>query len=161
MGGRGNPREALEVVSELADNQVVAHGSASADVPAGEYRPSPGTANWSLAAATGWTVLAVGLRDLQMLFPASMCLALWLQCRQRLVVDGRFVHRFGLRPVVLDLATAEVVCTGGRWWQELFFLGKSLQLRDADGHRLYLESWLWDVPTRIAFVEAIADDAHS
>ncbi len=34
-------------------------------------------------------------------------------------------------------------------------MGQSLQLRDADGHRLYLESWLWDAPTRAAFVEAI------
>ena len=91
-----------------------------------------------------------------------MCFALWLQCRQRIVVDGGTVHRIGLRPVVLDLATAEVVCTGRRWWQELFFLGQSLQLRDADGHRLYLESWLWDAPTRAAFVEAIADEpSHS
>jgi hypothetical protein len=130
-------------------------------VPAGEYRPSSGTASWSLATATGWTVLAFVLRDLSLLFPASMCFVLWLQCRQRLVVDSRFVHRFGLRPVVLDLATAEVVSTGGRWWHELFFLGQSLQLRDADGHRLYLESWLWDAPTRTAFVEALADDPHS
>jgi len=75
---------------------------------------------------------------------------------QRIVVEGTFVHRLGLRPVVLDLATAEIVCPGRRWWQELFLLGHSLELRDADGHRLYLESWLWDAPTRTAFVEAIA-----
>ena len=130
-------------------------------MPAGEYRPSSGTASWSLATATGWTVLAFGLADLGLLFPASMCFALWLQCRQRLVVDGGTVCRVGLRPVVLDLASAEVVCTGRRWWQELFFLGKSLQLRDADGHRLYLESWLWDASTRAAFVEAIGDGSHS
>jgi len=139
----------------------VAHGSASAAVPAGEYRPSPDTANWSLAAATAWTVLAVGVHDLVMLFPAVMCLALWLQCRQRLVVEGRTVYRLGLRPAALDLATAEVVCDGGRWWQELFFLGPSLQLRDASGAKLYLESWLWDAPTRAAFVEAIGDTPHS
>src|SRR6185369_928408 len=137
--------------SQPVDNLLVAEGCASEVVPTGEYRPSSGTANWSLAVATGWTVLAFGLHDLAMLFPASMCFALWLQCRQRLVVDGLAVYRFGLRPVTLDLSTAELVCTGGRWWHELFFLGQSLQLRDADGHRLYLESWLWDASTRNAF----------
>lgn len=139
----------------------MADPSASALVPAGEYHPSAGTASWSLAAATGWTVLALAGRDLGLLFPASGCFALWLQCRQRLVVEGALVHRRGLRPVVLDLATAEVVCTGGQWWRELFFLGRSLQLRDADGRRLYLESWLWDARTRKAFVEAIAPGPHS
>jgi len=139
----------------------VAHGSAEASIPAGEYRPSSGTANWSLAAATGWTVLAFGLHDLGMLFPAAMCFAVWLQCRQRIVVEGGEVLRIGLRPTVLDLGTAEIVCAGHRWWRELFFLGASLQLRDADGHRLYLESWLWDAHTRMAFVEAISDGPHS
>jgi hypothetical protein len=98
-------------------------------------------------------VLAFALGDFGMLFPAVMCFALWLQCRQRIVVDGGTVYRIGLRPVVLDLSTAEVVTPGRRWWLELFFLGQSLQLRDADGHRLYLESWLWDATTRAAFVE--------
>ena len=62
---------------------------------------------------------------------------------------------------MLDLGTAEVVCEGTHWWRELFLLGKSLQLRDADGHRLYLESWLWDAATRTAFVEAVTDGSHS
>ncbi len=152
---RPDPREGLEVGSQPVDNQPVAQGSASAVIPAGEYRPSSGTANWSLATATGWAVLAFGWADYSLLFPATMCLVLWLQCRQRIVVDGASVYRVGLRPVVLDIASAEVVCAGSRWWQELFFLGRSLQLRDADGHRLYLESWLWDAPTRSAFVEAV------
>jgi hypothetical protein len=130
-------------------------------IPSGEYRPSSETAHWSLAATAGWIVLAIGLHDPALLFPAAMCLTLWLQCRQRLVVEGRQVLRFGLRPVVLDLATAELVCEGGRWWKELFFCGRSLQLRDADGHRLYLESWLWDAPTRQTFAEAIARVPHS
>ncbi len=124
--------------------------------PAGEYCPSPGTANWSLAAATGWAVLALGWRDLTLFFPAAMCFTLWLQCRQKIVVEGRSAYRIGLRPVLLDLSTAEIVCDGGPWWQELFFLGRSLQLRDADGHRLYLESWLWDANTREAFVAVAA-----
>ncbi len=158
-GGGDDPREALEPGTTPVDNHGVAHGSASAANPAGEYRPSPGTANWSLAATTGWAVLAFGLHDLTLLFPAAMCFALWLQCRQRIVVDGVSVARIGIRPVLLDLSTAEIVCGGARWWQELFFLGHSLQLRDADGHRLYLESWLWDESTRAAFVEAVADPA--
>jgi hypothetical protein len=133
----------------------VAHGSASAAIPEGEYRPNAETANWSLAAAVGWSVLAFALGDFGMFFAAAMCFALWLQCRQRIVVDGTTVYRVGLHPVVFDLATAEVISTGRRWWQELFFLGQSLQLRDADGHRLYLESWLWDASTRAVFVEAI------
>jgi hypothetical protein len=109
-----------------------------------------------LAAAAGWTVLAFVLADFGMLFPAAMCFVLWLQCRQRLVVDGATVYRIGLRPVVFDLASAELVSPGRRWWQELFFLGKCLQLRDGDGHRLYLESWLWDASTRAAFRDAIS-----
>ncbi len=147
--------------STPADNRGVAHGSARAVTPTGEYRPSPGTASWALAATTGWAVLAFGLRDLALLFPAAMCLTLWLQCRQRIIVDGNDVHRIGLRPVLLDLSTAEVVCPGARWWQELFLLGHSLELRDADGHRLYLESWLWDGSTRAAFVDAVAPGSSS
>jgi hypothetical protein len=84
--------------------------------PAGEYRPSPGTANWALAATTGWTVLAFGLRDLALLFPAAMSFTLWLQCRQRIVVDG---------------------------------------------HRLYLESWLWDASTRALFTDTVPPGPHS
>ena len=30
----------------------------------------------------------------------------------------------------------------------------SVELRDADGHRLYLESWLWPADVRTHFVEA-------
>jgi len=149
------------MLSMSADNVVVAHGSASAMTPAGEYRPSSGTANWALAATTGWVAVALGGRDLTLLFPAAMCFTLWLQCRQKLVVEGNSVYRIGLRPVLLDLSTAEVVCTGARWWQELFFLGHSLQLRDADGHRLYLESWLWDEATRTMFAEASRRGGHS
>src|SRR5467141_50962 len=110
--GHRDPREGLEECSEPADNLGVAQGGASAVIPAGEYRPSADTANWSLAAATGWSIAAIAMADLGFLFPASMCLALWLQCRQRLVVDGHSVHRIGMRAVVLGLGTAEVVCRG-------------------------------------------------
>src|SRR5258708_6086199 len=60
-----------------------------------------------------------------------------------------------------EVGRVEVVHPGGRWGRELFFLGHSLQLRDAEGHRLYLESWLWDASTRTAFVEAMDEGSHS
>jgi len=121
-----------------------------------EFRPRAETANWALASTVGWVVLWVPTRDTSLLFAGALCGALWLQCRQRIVVDGRFVQRIGLHPVVLDLGTAEVICTGRPWWAELFFCGRSLQLRDAGGRRLYLESWLWDAETRSTFVEAVS-----
>ena len=119
-----------------------------------ELRPRFETANWALATTAGWIALWIATRDATYFFPAFMCFALFLQCRQRLVVEGRFVRRIGLRPVVLDLSTAEVVSEGGSWWRELFFAGRTLQLRDADGHRLYLESWLWSNDVRARLVAA-------
>jgi len=126
-----------------------------------EHRPRADTANWALAITAGWSVLAIARQDASYLFPAAMCFAIWLQCHQRIVVEGRFVRRVGLRPVVLDIGTATVVHAGSSWWRELFLCGPVLQLRDADGHRLYLESWLWDASTRDRFVEAAARAARS
>jgi hypothetical protein len=128
----------------------MAQGSAS-----GRLRPRTETAHWAAAAAVGCAVLAIATRDATYVFPGAMCLGLLLQCGQRLEVDGRYVRRVGLRPVELDLATAEVLHNGSSWWRELFLCGPTLQLRDADGHRLYLESWLWDAPTRAGLVERI------
>jgi hypothetical protein len=133
------------------------HGGANES----EIRPRAETADWSAAIACGWTALFFVLHDASYLFVAIMFAGLWLQCRQRLVFEGRYVQRVGLRPVVLDLSTAEVVATGRAWWIELFFLGGSFQLRDADGHRLYLESWLWDRTTRTVLAEAAGGSAHS
>ncbi len=129
------------------------------DAPGGgdvdrEFHTRPDTATWALAATAGWLVLAVASRSVSDLFPAAMCFALWLQCHQRIEVDGRYVRRIGLRPVVLDLGTAQVVRTGSSWWRELFLCGPCLQLRDADGRRLYLESWLWSPETRADLVRA-------
>jgi hypothetical protein len=70
------------------------------------------------------------------------------------------VQRVGLRAVTLDLSTAEILHTGSSWWRELFLCGPTLQLRDADGHRLYLESWLWDASTRASLVAAIGGQAQ-
>ena len=124
-----------------------------------EHRPRTDTQHWAAAATVGGVVLTIATRDGSYLFPAAMCFALLLQCGQRIVVDGRVVRRHGLRPVELDLATAEVVHSGSSWWRELFFCGPMLQLRDAAGRRLYVESWLWDVDTRAAVVAAIPSRA--
>jgi hypothetical protein len=118
------------------------------------------TAHWAAAATIGCVVLAFGTGDRTYLFPAGMFFALLFQCAQSIVVDGRYVSRVGLRPVVLDLLTAEVVHTGSPWWRELFFCGPMLQLRDEEGRRLYLESWLWDATTRAAIVEAVGRQPH-
>ena len=127
-----------------------AHGSAET-----EHRPSSQTLHWSAASMVGLVVLAIATHDGTYLFPAAMCFALMLQCSQRVVVDRRFVRRIGLRPTQIDLTTAEIVHTGSAWWRQLFFCGPMLQLRDAEGHRLYLEAWLWDAATRDALVAAV------
>ena len=67
----------------------------------------------------------------------------------------------GLRPVELDLSTAYLVHTGCSWWRELFFCGPCLQLRDANGRRLYLESWLWEPTTRAELLEATTAEVRS
>jgi hypothetical protein len=134
----------------------MAHGRA-----AGEHRPRTDTFHWAAAATTGCAVLAAATRDAGYFFAAGMAFALMLQCAQRIVVEGRHVRRTGLRAVTLDLATAELVHPGCAWWRELFLCGASLQLRDADGNRLYLESWLWAPETRALLVEAVARRAPS
>jgi hypothetical protein len=125
------------------------------------FRPRDDTRQWAAACTAGFALLAIATRDATYLFPGAMCFAVLLQCAQHIDVDGRFVQRIGLRPTMLDLGTAEIVQTGSAWWRELFFCGPMLQLRDADGHRLYLESWLWPPEARASFVEAIAGNAHT
>jgi hypothetical protein len=142
--------EGLEPSPLVAENSQMAQGGA-----AGKLRPRMETVHWAAAATVGCVVLAIAGRDGTYLFPGGMCFALLLQCTQRLEVDGRYVRRIGLRPVVLDLSTAKVTHAGSSWWRELFLCGPALQLRDADGNRLYLESWLWDIPTRISVLQAI------
>jgi hypothetical protein len=88
-------------------------------------------------------------------------IALVLRGRDPIVVDGRFVRRGGIHPVEVDLATASVTREGGRWWVELFFLGRPFELRDADGQVLQVESWLWDASTRDLLLERIGDRAAS
>jgi len=126
-----------------------------------EHRPRNETMHWAAAASAGCAVVAVVTHDVAWLCVGALCLALLLQCSQRIVVDGSTAQRFGLRPVVLDLATAEVVRAGSAWWRELFLCGPVLELRDADGHRLTLESWLWDAATRQSLLDAIGAAAPS
>jgi hypothetical protein len=125
------------------------------------FRPRDDTRQWAAASTIGFALLAIVTRDATYLCPGALCFALLLQCAQHIDVDGRVVHRIGLRPTELNLGTAEIVHNGSAWWRELFFCGPMLQLRDADGHRLYLESWLWTADTRAAFVEAAAANVHT
>ena len=101
------------------------------------------------------------MHDATYLFAGAMFLALLLQTTQRIVVEGGVARRMGLRPVELDLSTAYLVHTGCSWWRELFFCGPCLQLRDADGRRLYLESWLWEPTTRAELLEATTAEVRS
>ncbi len=133
----------------------MAHGRAP-----GHHRPRMDTAHWAAAATVGCVVLTIATSDRTYLFPAGMFFALLFQCAQSIVVDGRYVSRVGLRPVVIDLVSAEVIHEGSAWWRELFFCGPMLQLRDAEGRRLYLESWLWDANTCASIVEAVGRQPH-
>lgn len=123
-------------------------GAQRAEQPDMSFRPRPETANWAAATSVGCVVLAIGTRDSMFVFAGLMTAALLFQCTQRISIDGRYVTRVGLRPVVLDFGTAELVHEGSSWWRELFFCGPMLQFRDADGHRLYVESWLWPAELR-------------
>jgi hypothetical protein len=135
----------------MVEDGGMAHGGADDTLS-----PRDDTKHWAAAGTVGCALLAVILRDTTYLFTGAMCFALLLQCAQRIQIDGRFVQRVGLRPVTLDLSTAVVVHEGTSWWRELFLCGRVLQLRDDDGHRLYLESWLWDASTRDLLVERAA-----
>jgi hypothetical protein len=73
-----------------------------------------------------------------------------LQSGQRIEAGPERLRRAGLRAVELDLESAFVAQTGRSWVVELCFLGRSLELRDAHGARLRLESWLWTRATRDA-----------
>jgi hypothetical protein len=112
------------------------------------------------AATAGSVVLAIALHDATYLFVGAMFFALLLQTGQRIVVDNGSAQRFGLRPVVIDLHTAEVVKSGASWWRELFLCATPFMLQDADGKRLYLESWLWDAATRDVILERSRTGAH-
>lgn len=118
------------------------------------FRPRPATAKASAVACAVFLVISLVTGSRDTLWLAAIPFLLFAQCFQRLVLDGDRVRRTGLRAVDLDLSTAEVKATGRSWWVELFFLGRCLELRDADGRGLLLESWLWSKATRAALVDA-------
>ena len=106
-------------------------------IPAGEYRPSSETANWALAVdgrlgrararapRRGHAVPGGRCASRSGCSAASASWSTTAPCDRVRPAAGRARprDRRGRR-------------NGGRWWLELFFLGRSLQLRDADGHRL-------------------------
>jgi hypothetical protein len=118
------------------------------------FRPRPATAKVAAVACAAFLVVtfATGSRD--MLWFAAIPFLIFLQCFQRIEIAGDHARRVGLRAVTLDLTTTWVQATGRSWWMELFFLGRSLELRDAERHGLLIESWLWSKATRDAVVGA-------
>jgi len=136
------------------ENREVGQGwDARAEVGDRVFRPRPATAKASgiACAALLALTLVTGSRDL--LWLAAVPFLFVVQCFQSVHVIGNYARRTGLRAVQIDLSTATVKATGRSWWVELFFLGRCLELRDADGHGLLLESWLWPQAMRDELAE--------
>ena len=130
-----------------------------ADAPAAAsagqvFRPRTLTAQVSAIACVVLLGVCVVTGSRNVLWLAAVPFLFVVQCLQRVEVTGDRVRRTGLRAVELDLSTATVRKTGRAWWVELFFLGRCLELRDAEKHGLLLESWLWSKATRAAIVDA-------
>jgi hypothetical protein len=127
------------------------------DAPAAEhvFRPRTTTAKISAVACVALLIATAVTGDRNVLWLAAIPFLLVVQCLQRIEVTGNRARRTGLRAVDLDLSTARVEKTGRAWWFELFFLGRCLEIRDADRHGLLLESWLWSKATRASIVSAV------
>jgi hypothetical protein len=119
------------------------------------FRPRGVTARVAAVACAGFLGVSLVTGSRGPLWLAAVAFLFFVQCFQHVDVTGNRARRFGLRAVEVDLATAEVKATGRSWWVELFFLGRCLELRDADGHGLLLESWLWSRSTRDALLLAV------
>ena len=119
------------------------------------FRPRAATARASAIVCAGLLVLSIAAGSRNAIWIAAIPFLFFVQCFQRVEVIGDRARRTGLRAVELDLSTAKVKTTGRPWWIELFFLGRCLELRDADGRGLLLESWLWSKATRDALVAAV------
>jgi hypothetical protein len=111
-------------------------------------RPRPATAKAAAIACAVLLLLTVATGSRDSIWLASIPFLLLAQCFQSVHLIGHHARRTGLRAVQIDLSTATVKQTGRSWWVELFFLGRCLELRDADGRGLLLESWLWSKATR-------------
>jgi hypothetical protein len=120
------------------------------------FRPRVGTAKASALVCAVFLALTIVTGSRGTLVYAAIPFLFFVQCFQHVEVAGNRARRTGLRAVELDLSTARVAKTGRSWWAQLFFLGRCLELRDADGRGLMLEAWLWSASTRQALVEAVA-----
>ena len=120
------------------------------------FRPRVGTAKLSAVFCAALLVLTLVTRSRGGLLLAAVPFMFFVQCFQHVEVTGNRARRSGLRAVDLDLTSARIARTGSAWWVQLFFLGHCLEVRDADGHGLLLEAWLWSAATRQALVEAVA-----
>ena len=119
------------------------------------FRPRAATARAAAFVCAGLLVLGIVTGSRNAVWVAAVPFLFFAQCFQRLEVIGHHARRTGLRAVDLDLSTARVKATGRAWWIELFFLGRCLEIRDADGRGLLLESWLWSKGTRDAIVAKV------
>jgi hypothetical protein len=112
------------------------------------FRPRPATAKAAAIACAAFLALSLATGSRDAIWLAAIPFLLLAQCFQAVHLSGHRARRTGLRAVEIDLATAQVKATGRSWWVELFFLGRCLEIRDADGRGLLLESWLWSKATR-------------
>ena len=119
------------------------------------FRPRTTTAKVSAVACAALLAVSFATGSRNAIWLAAIPFLFLAQCFQRVEVAGGRARRTGLRAVELDLSTAEVKTTGRSWWVELFFLGRCLEVRDADRRGLLLESWLWSKSTRAAIVDAV------
>jgi hypothetical protein len=126
------------------------------DTSARVFRPRAGTARASAVLCAALLVVTITSGSRGVLLYAAVPFMFFVQCFQHVEVAGNRARRTGLRAVELDLSTARVAAAGRPWWAQLFFLGRCLELRDAEGHGLMLEAWLWSAATRQALVDAIA-----
>jgi hypothetical protein len=162
----GREEVALQLRRARAEFLAVGHGwFGRTDEPAAGdkvFRPRMTTAKLSAVACATLLVFSFVTGSRDAIWFAAIPFLFVAQCFQRVEVTGPVVRRTGLRAVELDLSTTEVKKTGRAWWIELFFLGRCLELRDADRHGLLLESWLWSKATRAAIIEAAraANPAH-
>ena len=120
------------------------------------FRPRMATAKVAAVACAALLVVSIVTASRGTLLLAAIPFMFFVQCFQHVEIAGARARRTGLRSVELDLSTARVAKRGRSWWIQLFFLGSCLELRDADGHGLLLEAWLWSSATRDALVAAVA-----
>ena len=120
------------------------------------FRPRMATAKVSAVACAALLIVSIVTASRGTIVFAAIPFMFFVQCFQHVEIVGVRARRTGLRAVELDLSTARVAKPGRSWWMQLFFLGRCLELRDADGHGLLLEAWLWSAATRNALVEAVA-----